>query len=65
MALYRFIFVASPDKLPKPPKALECRDDEAAIEKAFELLDAVAVEVWRGSRLIVRLEPKAFPHRLQ
>jgi hypothetical protein len=33
-----------------------CADDEEAIAKAQPLVDAHAVEVWCGTRLVVRLD---------
>jgi hypothetical protein len=39
------------------PTAVECEDDEAAIERARQLLEGRPLEVWESSRLIARLDP--------
>jgi hypothetical protein len=41
------------------PNIIECENDEAAIEKAHQLLDGLAIEVWEKERKVGRLEPRA------
>jgi hypothetical protein len=42
----------------QPADVIECRDDDEAIKKAKQQLDGLAIEVWHGSRLVTRLEPR-------
>jgi hypothetical protein len=57
MPIYRIYVLDSTDHVRKPP---EChRNDEAAIEKAHQLLDGLVIEVWEKERKIGRLEPRA------
>jgi hypothetical protein len=42
----------------EPALVIECADDHGAIEKAKQQLDGLAIEVWHGPRLVIRLEPR-------
>jgi hypothetical protein len=37
---------------------LDCKDDEAAIESARQLVDGHDVELWQQNRVIIRLKHK-------
>jgi hypothetical protein len=61
MADYRIYILDRDDHVREPPEVVECPDDEAAIEKAAQLLNGRAGEVWEHSRRVVRLEPTVKP----
>ena len=46
MANYRFYVLDKDDHVRKPPQVFECRSDEAAVEKAVQLLNGRVIEVW-------------------
>ena len=59
MTQYRLYTLSSERrKITGPPEIVDCTDDAAAVERATQLLDGHAIEVWESARLIVRLEPK-------
>ena len=58
MAEYRLYTLNSFDAISRPPEVIECADDSEAIQKATQLLDGHAIEVWQAARVVVRLEPK-------
>jgi hypothetical protein len=57
MANYRIYVLDKDDHVREPPQVVECPDDEAAVEKAAQLLNGRAIEIWDHSRRVVRLEP--------
>lgn len=54
---YRIYLLNHTDHVSEPPAIVECEDDQAAIEKARQLLDGRVIEVWEQQRLIARLDP--------
>ena len=58
MANYRFYVLDEDDHVREPPKVFECPSDEAAVERAVQLLNGQVIEVWDHSRRVVRLEPE-------
>jgi hypothetical protein len=42
-----------------PSNIVACKTDEEALEYARQFLDRTPVEVWRGPKLVGRLEPGA------
>lgn len=58
MTAYRLYTLGSDGHIEGPPTIVECDDNQAAVERAKELLNGKAIEVWERKRLIVRLEPK-------
>lgn len=58
MANYRFYVLDEDDHVREPPKVFECPGDEAAVERAVQLLNGQVIEVWDHSRRVVRLEPE-------
>jgi hypothetical protein len=38
---------------------IECPSDQAALERAKQLADGCAVELWEGERFIARIEAQA------
>ena len=57
VANYRFYVLDKDGHVRVPPQVFECPDDEAAVDKAAQLLNEQVIEVWDHSRLVVRLEP--------
>jgi hypothetical protein len=64
VANYRFYVLDKGDHVREPPHVFECPDDEAAVEKAAQLLNGRVIEVWDHSRRVVRLEPTDKRHTL-
>jgi hypothetical protein len=64
MTEYRAYFLGVDDHI-TDYKGLVCRDDDEAIEKARELVDARPVELWCGGRFVIRLDPGAGKLRTQ
>ena len=56
MPTYR-IYTFEGGHVRKPPKIIECQDDEAAVKEAKQFLDGKLIEVWEKERCIVRLDP--------
>ena len=57
MAVYR-IYVLSPEgHVIAPAQLVECPDDNQAIREARQYVDEEPVEVWEGTKRVVRLEP--------
>ena len=57
MAGYRLCFLESDGRV-RGMLTVICEDDQKAIERAARFKHEHAVEVWAGSRLIKRLDPK-------
>jgi len=57
MALYLFYTIEGNEAGRAPLENLDLRDDEAAVEKAIELLDRHPIEVWEHGDLVARLDP--------
>jgi hypothetical protein len=57
VANYRFYVLDKDDHVTEPPHVFEWPDDDAAVEKAAQLLNGRVIEVWDHSRLVSRLEP--------
>jgi hypothetical protein len=55
MANYR-AYQIGPDGHIQQGVDLECADDAEAIEAADQLVGDCAVELWRGTRMVARLE---------
>jgi hypothetical protein len=58
MPTYRLYTITPDEHIQAPPAVVECEDDQAAIERAKQLLDGRAIEVWQLDRRVTRLEPK-------
>jgi hypothetical protein len=56
-AEYRVYFIDQTNQVSRPPKVVECAHDEEAIQAARQFIGGEDVELWDGTRLIVR-----FPH---
>ena len=56
MPLYRFYYLNLDGHITEPPKVGDFPDDRAAIKAAETLVTDKAVEVWDGSRVVIRLE---------
>ena len=57
---YRIYTIDERNRIFGPAQLLEAVDDNSAIKKVAEFLDGQVIELWQGSRLLVRLDPK--PH---
>jgi hypothetical protein len=55
MPEYR-IYTISGGKMAGPSTELECASDDGAIEHAKTLLTGLDIEVWSGSRVVIRLK---------
>ena len=58
MAYYRAYQLSHDDHIAHPAEIIEADNDDAAIEKANELVNGHDVEVWRGSRFVIKLQSK-------
>jgi hypothetical protein len=54
---YRVYFIDQTNQVSQPPKVVEGAHDEEAIQAARQFIGVEDVELWDGTRLIVR-----FPH---
>jgi hypothetical protein len=43
----------------KQAVALDCVDDAEAVAEAAQMVDGEILELWQGSRMVVRLDPEA------
>ena len=57
MAEYRLYTLTAFNSISRPAEIIECDGDSEAIEKATQLLDGHLIEVWEGTRVVVRLDP--------
>ncbi|HEY0223690.1 MAG TPA: hypothetical protein VGC38_04170 [Pseudolabrys sp.] len=57
MPEYRFYTIQKDGHINGPPKELTFPDDAAALKEAKQLLEGHAIEVWRGTYAVGRLEP--------
>ena len=55
MATYRIYVLSPANRIQGPAQIVECPDDQAALEQATQLIDGLDLEVWQGTRLVVRL----------
>jgi hypothetical protein len=55
---YRFYVIKMDGHIAGPPKTIDLPSDEAAVKGAKALLDDRTIEIWQGSRVVCRLEPK-------
>ena len=58
MPQYRAYILDSAGNFFGPPHEMVCQDDEAAIAKAWHLT-GYGVELWQGSRLVMRLSARS------
>jgi hypothetical protein len=58
MPLYRFYSIGADDQITGPPAIADLADDRSAIVAAEALLNGKAIEIWDGSRVVIRLAPK-------
>jgi hypothetical protein len=58
MPEYRFYIMTKEGKITAPPANHELPNDKAADEKAKQLVNGHAVEVWQGARIVAHLDPK-------
>lgn len=57
MALYLFYTIQGNDPIRASLDNFDLPDDEMAVEKAFQLLDRLPIEVWEHGDLVARLDP--------
>jgi hypothetical protein len=56
MSHYRIYTISSEGSITGPPRVVECNDDLEAVEKAKQVLSGEDIELWQGSRFVVRLD---------
>jgi hypothetical protein len=54
---YRIFTLDEKGRIAGPAMTLECVDDQAAVARAQQHVNGRAVEVWKGARMVVRLDP--------
>jgi hypothetical protein len=54
---YRLYLLDGTNAVTRPARIVDADSDEYAIELATQLLNGHALELWSGSRLLVRLNP--------
>jgi hypothetical protein len=54
---YRIFTLDENGRVAGSAMTLECIDDHAAVARAQQHLNGRAVEVWKGARMVVRLDP--------
>jgi hypothetical protein len=52
---YRIYTLTVHERVKKPPRVIECADDQEAVEWAKRFVVGADVEVWDGARMVVRL----------
>ena len=57
VTVYRVYILDDAGRVGTPPHIIECDEDEEAIRQARQYVDGKAVEIWRESIVIARLEP--------
>jgi hypothetical protein len=57
MPEYRLYTVEHGNQFSGPPVVLQCDSDQDAIAEARKLLDGLDIEVWRDTRMVIRLTP--------
>ncbi len=57
MTVYRVYKLREDGRVSGPPHVVDCRDDEAAMREAHDLLDGHVCEVWDLARFVGRIEP--------
>jgi len=55
---YHIYFIDRAGHISGPPEIVECADDQAAMQKAKQLLDGLDLELWDGPRFVVGLKTK-------
>lgn len=57
MRQYRVYLIDKAGHVAGPPQIISCEDDEAAVVKAKQYVDGVAVEIWDEGRRVTVLPP--------
>lgn len=57
MPEYRIYTVKADGHLLGPPAVVECADDQDAVKEAKQLLNGQLIEIWQGTRVVMRLDP--------
>jgi hypothetical protein len=52
------VYVLSDDDHIKSRQDISCEDDEIAKERAKQMLDGHAIELWQNTRKIAKFDPK-------
>jgi hypothetical protein len=55
MSMYSVYFIDDDKHISRPPKVLDCADDNEAVHKALRFVNGLDLEVWCLGRLVVRL----------
>jgi hypothetical protein len=54
---YRIYKISPDNHIAGPPDEVECASDQEAVAQAKQKLNGLAVEVWQGARIVIRLKP--------
>lgn len=55
---YKVYVLDEARRIRAPAIVLECADDNEAIREARKYLEGGSIELWNGTKLITKLEPK-------
>lgn len=58
MNLYGVYFIDPANHISRPPKLIECIDEQEATQRAHQLMDGLDIELWEEARLIARIPHK-------
>jgi hypothetical protein len=61
MPEYRFYAINEDGHIGVPPTQYELPNDDAANEKAKQLLDGHDIEIWQGARIVAHFNSKETP----
>jgi hypothetical protein len=56
MSHYRIYTFSSDGSITAPPRVVECDDDQEAVQRAKQVLNGEDIELWQGSRFVIRLD---------
>jgi hypothetical protein len=54
---YRIYTMSGANRILGPPKIIECKTDQDAIEQAQKLIADLDIEIWQGARCVTRMRP--------
>jgi hypothetical protein len=61
MKSYRFYRLGADYRIIAPPEDHECGDDLDALDRAKQLANGHAIDVWLGTRFVARVKPGDAP----
>jgi hypothetical protein len=54
---YRIFTLTKEQRIAGPAEMIDCGSDKQAIDEAIILMDDHDIEVWQGTRIVIRLRP--------